>query len=406
MPDPLTTITDLTGFRKELLEELHTILEYWEQYATDHESGGFYGRIDNDNNVYRDAAKGVVLNARILWAFSAAVRFGNNDRYLQSATRAYQYLVSYFIDQKYGGVYWSVDHRGFPLETRKQIYAHAFVIYALSEYFMATGDQAALELAIRIYDIVVLRSYDYVNGGYGEALSADWNPIGDLRLSQKDANEKKSMNTHLHVLEGFTNLYRAWKDETLRRRIRELIGLFRDHIVNPLDGHLDLFFDDQWRPKSTIISYGHDIEAAWLILEAAGVANDAPLLEWATGHASRGADGVLAGLDVDGGLWYEADRLTGHLVREKHSWPQAEAMVGFFNAWEVTGQPGYLRRSLSSWRFIRKFIVDPKHGEWFWGVTQHYDIMQEDKVGPWKCPYHNTRACMELIKRIDLSKNE
>jgi len=251
-----------------------------------------------------------------------------------------------------------------------------------------------------LYRLIVEHSYDTSNGGYIEAFSRDWKELQDLRLSEKDANEEKSMNTHLHLLEGFTSLYRIWANEDLYNKIIELIAIFRDHIVDNESGHLALFFDREWNVKSKIISYGHDIEAAWLICEAAAITRDASILKQAEAHCLRLTDAAAEGLDKDGGLWYEFDIYNGLFQKEKHWWPQAEAMVGFYHAWQISGDEKYANKSLASWQFVKDHILDTMHGEWFWGVTENYSLVEEDKVGIWKCPYHNSRACIELIRRI------
>jgi mannobiose 2-epimerase len=294
-----------------------------------------------------------------------------------------------------------VDYKGNPLDTKKQIYALAFAIYGLSEYYISSENQEALDLAIDLYNTILKYSYDVENGGYIEALTRDWKEIDDQRLSDKDANEKKSMNTHLHLLEAFANLYCAWKNEKLEEKISELIYIFLNHIIDPETHHVILFFDEKWNRKSQIVSYGHDIEASWLIEEAAKIIGNEPLLQQVRDQSVNLAIAASDGLDTDGGLWYEYDLGKDDLIKEKHSWPQAEAMVGFFNAWKITGVDRFLNRSLASWNFIREHILDKKSGEWFWGIQPDSTVMNEDKVGIWKCPYHNSRACMELIKRIE-----
>ena len=391
----------LQKYKSELENELSNILGYWQKNAIDKEFGGFYGKLDNSNQVFNDAPKGSVLNSRILWTFSAAYNLNGHEDYLHVAERAFQYIVTHFIDKKNGGVYWSVDYEGNPLDTKKQIYALSFTIYGLSEFYIATKNETAKELAIQLYHLIVEHSYDTENGGYIEALTADWKEIKDLRLSDKDANEKKSMNTHLHVLEGFANLYRTWPNEELKQRIEELIRIFSDHIIDPETNHLILFFDDEWNVKSNIISYGHDIEAAWLVQEAAEIIADEQIIEKVKQHSLLIADASEEGIDKDGGLWYEYDVNENHLIKEKHWWPQAEAMIGFLNAWQITKKESYLEKSLNSWKFVQQYILDTKKGEWFWGVKENYEVMNEDKVGLWKCPYHNGRACIELISRIN-----
>jgi len=401
---------ELVNYKVEMQQELEKILAYWVKYTVDDKFGGFVGKIDNDNNVYTKAPKGSVLNSRILWSFSSAYNLTKKVQYLQMAERAFKYITNYFIDKDYGGVYWTVDYIGKPLDTKKQIYALSFAVYGLSEYHLAAEDEDAKRLAIELYETIVKYSYDKVNGGYIEALTREWKEIDDLRLSAKDANEKKSMNTHLHVLEGLANLYRIWPNATLKERITELINIFLNHIIDPKTNHLILFFDEQWNQKGDIQSYGHDIEAAWLMQEAAEIIHDEALIEKVKQRSVKIADAASKGLDKDGGLWYEYNANENHLIKEKHSWPQAEAMVGYFNAWQTTNEQHYLQQSLKSWHFIKNYILHKDKGEWYWGITDNYSPMQgQDKVGLWKCPYHNSRACMEINKRItklnDKSKN-
>jgi mannobiose 2-epimerase len=389
----------LMQLKEEVQEELHAILAYWMKYTPDEVYGGFYGRLDNSNHVSADAPKGAVLNARILWAFSAAHHLTGNGSYLQFADRAYEYICSYFTDRVYGGIYWTVDHTGQPLETKKQVYAQAFLLYACCEYYKCNDSEAVLEKAQALYLLIEEKAFDKADTGYLEAFTREWDEIVDARLSAKDANEKKTMNTHLHVLEAYTNLYRVWPDESLKASIVLLLRNFADHIINDQTFHLELFFDVNWEKKSHLVSYGHDIEASWLLLEAAEVIGDTAWTERIRKIAAAMADAAGYGLDQDGGMWYEKEN--GNLITEKHSWVQAEAMVGFFNAWQITHDRSFLEKSLHSWRFIRKFIRDDKNGEWFWGVNKDGTPMQgQDKVGIWKCPYHNSRACIEMISRI------
>jgi mannobiose 2-epimerase len=386
---------------KELETELKNILNYWMTYVPDHENGGFYGQLNNDNQVNPDAPKGSVLNARILWSFAAAYNLNPAERYLEIADRAYHYIAEHFVDNNYGGVYWTVDAKGDPLDAKKQVYAIAFTIYAFSEYFMASGHEVAREHAVELYLDLVKYSLDKERGGYYEAFGQKWEPITDLRLSAKDANEKKTMNTHLHVLEAFTNLYRIWPDEELKIRIIALLEDFNVHIVNQETGHLRLFFDEDWQNRSPLISYGHDIEAAWLLLEAAEAIEDQAWIEKIKMLALKMARASAEGLDADGSLRYESDPPAKHTNREKHWWVQAEAMVGFYNAWQISRDRVFLQYFKRVWEFTKMHIIDQSNGEWFWGILENGDIMpDQDKVGLWKCPYHNSRACIELIRRM------
>lgn len=392
---------DLLGYRSELKEELNNILAWWTNFAVD-PKGGFWGKIDHDLTVYPTSPKGAVLNARILWSFSAGYSSLGNDKYLEYARRAFDYICTYFIDRKYGGVYWTVDADGQALDTKKQVYAISFVIYALAEYSRASGDLSAQDLAIRLYHDLEENSFDSIGKGYFEAFNCDWSEMKDLRLSEKDANERKTMNTHLHVLEAYTNLYRNWKDEGLKRQISNLIDNFRQHIIRKDNHHLNLFMDDHWYVKSSSISFGHDIEAAWLLLEAAEVIGDPQVIQSVKALSVEMAHAALSGMDKDGGMFYEFDPLDGHMVKEKHWWVQAESMVGFFNAWQLSNDDRYLSESLGVWKYVKSHILDPLHGEWIWGRDENNQIMKtEDKAGMWKCPYHNSRACLELIRRIN-----
>lgn len=386
--------------KQELQKELDAILDFWMQHTIDEKFGGFYGKLFNDNTPDPFAVKGAVLNARILWAFAAAYNVTRHQPYLEVAHRAFSYIVEYFMDKEYGGVVWSVDYTGNPVETRKQVYAIAFVIYAFSEYYKATHNNIAKERAIGLYSLIQLYSYDCVHGGYLEAFTRDWKEIRDQRLSSRDANEKKTMNTHLHVLEAYTNLYAIWPDDGLKTHIRDLLIVFHDKIIDKRTAHLQLFFDEAWNVKGSTISYGHDIAASWLLLEAAEMIQDEGMTEKFRSLAILMADAVKEGLDTDGGLWCEFEPEHKHLVTEKHWWPQAEAIVGFINAWQLSADPAYLQTARDNWDFVRQHLLDKKCGEWYWGVRKDNSVMDEDKVGMWKCPYHNSRACLEAIKRL------
>ncbi|WP_216848953.1 AGE family epimerase/isomerase [Pedobacter sp. L105] len=381
-------------------KELDNILSYWMIFTPDLNNGGFYGKIDHKNNVDPEAPKGSVLNARILWTFSAAYQQNPKPALLNMAKRAYQYIRKYFIDPQYGGVYWTVDYQGKPLDTKKQIYALSFTIYGLTEYYRVSGDEAALELAQQLFLDIEKYSFDLEKGGYLEAFTRDWQELPDLRLSAKDANEKKTMNTHLHVLEAYTNLYRVWKDEFLEKQIRAVIGNFLDHMIDRQNNRLILFFDENWQPKSTTVSYGHDIETSWLLLEAVHVLNDEKLAAQVSQLAISMARAAADGLAQDGSLYYEYEPEADHLVKERHWWVQAEALVGFLNAWQLSGEQIFLDHFENVWQFIQHKIKSDE-GEWVWGINDDDTLMpNEDKVGLWKCPYHNSRAMLELIQRF------
>lgn len=392
----------INTLRKEVTEELEgNILPFWMNKMTDRERGGFYGRISGEDVLMPDEPKGAILNARILWTFSAAYRLLKKTEYLATATRAKRYLLDFFYDKQFGGIYWSVDCEGNPLDTKKQIYALGFAIYGLSEYARATGDEEALEYAIRLFEVIEKYSFDAEKNGYVEALTRDWQPIADMRLSDKDENEKKTMNTHLHILEPYANLYRVWKDGRLKTQLKNLIELFVTKILDTQTYHLNLFFEDDWTNKYHLISYGHDIEASWLIHEAALVLGDETVLKQIEPVIVRIARAADEGLNADGSMTYERFSDKGETDRELHWWVQAENVVGHLNLYQHFGDEEALSTALRCWQFIKDKLIDRENGEWYWSRFADGSINRnDDKAGFWKCPYHNGRMCLEINERF------
>lgn len=388
---------------KDVLE--HNILSYWIDHVVDKENGGFYGRIDGDDQIHAQAEKGAVMNARILWAFSAAYRVLRNPAYLEAAMRAKDYFLAHFVDKENGGVYWSVDYQGNPLDTKKQTYAIGFAIYGFSEYARATGDAEALEMAKRLYHDIETHAYDSENQGYIEALTCDWQPIADMRLSDKDENGSRTMNTHLHIIEPYTNLYRVWKDAALEKSIRNLLDIFTDKLLNPETHHLDLFFDDKWQGKRNVESYGHDIEASWLLHETALVLDDKAVLQKMEQVIRRIADAADEGLRPDGSMVYEHWKDTDEYDLQRQWWVQCENIIGHIDLYQYFGYEDSLEKAIQCWNFVQKNLIDAKNGEWHWAVLDDGTInLKDDKAGFWKCPYHNSRMCLELIERDYESK--
>lgn len=391
-------MTDI-DLKQEFIQELTgNILPFWKERMTD-PRGGFYGRRDGEGNLDPDAPKGLILNARILWTFACAYRLFQKAEYLDTADRAKDYIVSNFVDPEFGGAYWSLDSNGNPLDKKKQFYAIAFAIYGLAEYNRATGDKGALDSAIALFRSIEEHSFDNRFNGYFEACTRDWKPIEDMRLSDKDQNDAKTMNTHLHILEAYTCLFRVWKDDLLEERLRNLIILFVDKIVGE-DGHLQLFFDERWRLNSQIQSFGHDIECSWLLWEAVCVLGDEVLKQRILLICSRIAEAGMEGFTPEDGMIHERNISSGEVNKNRDWWPQAETVVGCFRQWKLTAGKRWRDAAEAEWTFIKKHIIAPD-GEWYWGLLADGRVnIADDRAGFWKCPYHNGRMCMEIIELI------
>lgn len=394
MPSPLHQ------YRLEVSQEFRNILAYWQRYAPDPQKGGFYGRVDAQNHPDAQASRAIVLNARILWTFSAAHLHKRNPKHLALAERAYHYINNHFRDYQHGGVYWSVEADGKPQERTKHLYGNAFAMYGLSEFYRASHFKPALDFAIDIFRHFEEHAYDPQQGGYLDARSPTWGEADKLLMSNLANREVKTMNTHLHILEALTSLYRAWPDTLLKQRIEGLLEVFLKHIVSPTEHRMHLFMDEQWRVRRDAVSYGHDIEASWLLLEAAEVIHNETLTERVKKKSLLMAEVASRGLTPDGGMNYEYDPETKHLNDEKSWWVMSEAMVGFLNAYQLSNDEAWLQKSLKAWEYTKRNLIDKVGGEWYVGVRKGEPARQADKITAWKCPYHNGRACLEIIRRV------
>jgi len=394
---------ELKQFSQRVSSQLFgNILPFWCGPALDDEQGGWMGYLSNDLKPDRTQPKGLIVNARILWAFSAVHQFRPDPLYRQMADRAFEFVTNRFWDARWGGTFWRLDDAGRLLDDSKKIYGQAFCIYALAEYHRALGQPAALDRARQLFDLIERHAHDDQFGGYLEVRRRDWSEAdANARLSDKDMNEKKSMNNHLHVLEAYTNLYRVWPEPRVKQRLRELIRLFERKILDGRTLHLHHFFDEQWHIRSDTYTFGHDIEATWLLCEAAEVLGDATLLKRVQTVALRMAEAVLQeSIDADGALRYEGK--DGKITDAgKECWPQAEAVIGFLNAYQLSGEEKYFRSSLRACDFIEQKLVDRVHGEWFWRITPAGQVDATlPKVSEWKGPYHGTRMCLEALHRL------
>lgn len=388
-------------FKEELRTELKRILEYWIDNTIDKENGGFLGEIDSSGKIIQNSVKGGVLNSRILWTFSSAYRILKDPKYLEIATYSYNYIMNHFWDSKNGGLFWSIDSKGDVVDSKKQAYAQGFGIYGLSEYFRITEDKKALDCAIELYDILESNFKDNLNGGYLEALSREFKPLKDMRLSDKDDNCPKSMNTHLHILEPYSNLYRVYKNSDLSKSIEGLLNIFSDKIIAPDRNSFNLFFDLNWEVRSDVISFGHDIEGAWLLNEAAELLENKDItIEIEKKTIALVDHTIKYGLAPDSSIYNE--QTPEELDKDRHWWPQAEAIVGLVDAWQKSGKEEYLEIAIKTWSYIKDHMLDLENGEWHWLIKDDNTIsMDLPKAGFWKCPYHNSRALLEVITRLE-----
>ncbi len=410
---------------------VNNILPFWLKME-DSVRGGFYGQMTGMGELRPNANRGCILNARILWSFSAAYRVLKRTEYLEAATRAKDYILQHFVDPVYGGTYWEVDADGHPVDTKKQFYAIGFAIYGLSEYARATAGlyaqrrqqgglsafptanaQEAIDMALALYEDIEQYSWDQEYGGYIEACTREWGKIEDMRLSELDANYPKSQNTHLHIIEPYANLYRAMKECSglkistiqmlkVEKSLRNLIDIFCNKILNPETHHLDLFFEMDWtRAAGRLESYGHDIECSWLMHEAALVLGDPAVIKKVEPIVEMVARASEKGLNPDGSMTHEANLDTGYIDDDRHWWVQAETVVGFFNIYQHFGDRSALDKSLRCWDYIKNNLVDHTLGEWYWSRDAQRNLnLKDDHAGFWKCPYHNSRMCLELMERI------
>jgi mannobiose 2-epimerase len=386
-------------YREEVLAELtDDILAFWLRNVIDFGTGGFHGSVSGTGAAQPAADKGVIMATRVLWTFSRAYARLRHGEYIRAAGLMYRYLRDHFTDRDRGGLYWTVDHEGRPLDATKKFYGQAFAIYAFCEYSSASGDRQPLDEAKKLFALVERYGRDRVEGGYLDALGADWTPVEDTRLSDKDLNTPKTMNTNLHILEAYSKLASADPGGAVIEALENLVEVFLGKILMP-NRHFGLFFDQAWHEVSGKISYGHDIEGSWLLAEAAERTGRASLAEKTAPVAVGMAKAVLEeGLDAEGGVLNEREA-DGSLRPGREWWMQAEAMVGFFNAYEMTGSGLFLEKSLSAWEYCKKRFLRPG-GEWYYRIDEAgAPDTSREIAGMWKCPYHTGRACLEIAER-------
>ena len=371
------------------------LIPFW-QKMKDEENDGFYGYLGYDLKLDKKAVKGCILNSRILWFFSNAYMVLEDPKLLESASHASQFLKEHCLDQKYGGVFWSLTYKGEPEDTTKHTYNQAFAIYALSSYYDASKDIEALEIARELYQLIETKCKDEY--GYLEAFTREFLPEENDKLSENGVIAEKTMNTLLHVFEAYTELYRVTKDEKVAAQIRFMMDIIADKVYNYQIGRQEVFFDRTWNSLIDLYSYGHDIETAWLVDRGLEVLNDKAYTEKLSKITREITDNIYKRAYIDHSLVNEAEN--GVVDTTRVWWVQAEAVVGFLNGYQKQGKEEYLQASKDIWEYIKKYFIDKRQGsEWFWSVREDHTPDEKPIVEPWKCPYHNGRMCFEVIRR-------
>ena len=393
----------LKTFREECIKECDNILKWWEKNTLDEENGGFIGQVDFDMTKHPEADKAIVLNARILWTFTAAYRVFKKPEYFELACRSCEYIIKNFINKKYSGVYWTLDKTGKPKISRNQIFGLAFVSCVLAEFYRITKKKEVLDLAMLLFDSVEKHALDSKYNGYIEAFGEDWSNLEDMRLSPADKNEPKTINTHLHILMGYTSLYRVLKEEKVKKALKNIIEVFLNKIIDTERGATTLFFALDWTHKSDNDIYGIDVETSWILWDAVNVLGDEEIIKKTKPIVLKMVEHSLkCAFDKDGGLMSSGkdEKVTD---TDKGWWAQTEIVIALLNAYQLTHEEKYLENALLSWDFIKKYIIDHKDGEWHARVSKddHKPYTNEVKAGVWKCPYHNSRMCMEVAERVN-----
>ena len=376
------------------------LIPFWEGLK-DKENGGYYGYMGYDLAIDTHYEKGCILNSRILWFFSNAYMLLGEDHLKDAAEHAYKFLKDCCIDKENGGVYWSVTYNGKISDDTKHTYNQAFAIYALSSYYDAIKDEEALKIAEELFNLIEEKCTDEY--GYLEAFSRTFEPAGNDKLSENGVMADKTMNTLLHVFEAYTEYYRVSHNEKAAARLRFMLDIFKNNVYNEKLGRQEVFFDQKYTPLIDLYSYGHDIETAWLLDRGLEVLGDSGYIEMFAPVTNALAVNIYNRAFVNGSVLNEAENGVNDTTRIW--WVQAESIVGFIN--EGMKIPGtdesskYFKAAEALWEYIKEFIIDKREGsEWFWSVNADGEPCQKPIVEPWKCPYHNGRMCIEIVRRM------
>jgi mannobiose 2-epimerase len=401
-------VADLRATAPAITRNLdENVLRFWYPDTIDREHGGFLIDHDAAGRFKGEAPKAIVTQARMVWLSARLVREGRGgDAMREAARQGYRFLMDRMWDKTHGGFYWEVDRSGTRVAAaNKHLYGQAFGLYALSEYALATNDATALADARRLFDLLETKAHDAEFGGYREFFAADWTPPPtDARPYLGGSADWKLMNTHLHLMEALSVLYRADRSPRVALRLGELIAIQSNAVVRKATGACTDRYQRDWTPildaDGARASYGHDLENIWLIvdaLDALGLATSPyhDLFTQLFAYSMKfGYDKAQGGFYDSGPLGQPADR------RAKVWWVQAEALVSALTMFKLTGDPVYARVFLDTWRFVDTTQTDWKSGEWHPTITPE-GAPTGEKAHRWKAGYHNGRALLESLRLID-----
>lgn len=383
------------SFQKELFSN---ILPYWFRLKPDR---SFVTALSNQNEPIPGTPLGLVMVSRLLWTYSRAYRLFGDESYAEMANHARNVMIDQFEDYENGGYFWSLDEAGTPLNTDKLCYGQAFSIYAFSEHFEATGNQDSLDRALSLFRILEEKAWDFEKDGYLESFNSDWTPLEKMKLGAEDLHAPKTMNNHLHLIEAFANLHRIAPSKETKETCRKTLRVIADRIILPDTPRFGLFYDMDWNLLDPVVSPGHDIEGSWLLWESAEIVGDHDLeAEFKTLSLGMAELVLQTGIDPQDHGIYNEFHLEHPSSQTKDWWPQAEGVVGFYNAYQLSGDVRFLEASKKTWNYIQNVFIDQEHGEWIWGVNANGEPLNKEKAGPWKSAYHNGRACFEMITRL------
>jgi mannobiose 2-epimerase len=380
--------------------DLHNVLNWWATYTVDEKNGGFYGAVSGENVPAEEAERFLVLNARILWTFAAAYGYTNDEKHKALAGRAYDYLIKHFHDKEHGGFYAYVNYRGEVSNNRKFTYGNVYAVYALAEYARLFDHADAKKLAQETVEILDKYMWDTEHMGYLEVATREWEYLPETNMLGYSPDTEKTMNTHLHVVEAYATLLRIDNSPRLRHRVRTLLYLFLDKIINPSVWHFHYWQRRDWSLTNGNYSIGHDIEGTWLLLEAAEILGEPEVITDVRRACILMARAVYdIGTNAEGGVYTEYDIHKREPAKHLSWWEQTEGVVGFLNAYEMTGEEKFLDASVKTLDFIDKYFIDREYGGWYIRPKRNGKAFNL-KASPFHCPYHNARMDMEIIRRL------